>query len=99
MVLITDVDYDKMQFSGGNLHYLRPGTRKMVAGNWADGALSYPMRCHHKYFMSSATRVYNVPNEELNDMTPLPVEQFVIQPKGIGKILEVPSAIIWGRLK
>ena len=49
--------------------------------------------------MNSATRVYNVPNEEFNDMTPLPVEQFVIQPKGIGKILEVPSAIIWGRLK
>ena len=29
MVQITDVDYDNKQFSGGNIHYLRPSTRKI----------------------------------------------------------------------
>ena len=55
MVLITDVDYQKKQFSGGNMHYLRPNTRKSMASTWASGSISYPMRCHHKYFMSSVT--------------------------------------------
>ena len=49
--------------------------------------------------MSSVTRAYNVPLDELNDMTPLPVEQFVIRPKGLGRTMEVPSSIIWSRLK
>ena len=99
MVLIVDVDYDKMQFSGGNLHYLRPTTRVTIAGNWADGGISFPMRCYHKYFISNATRVYSVPQEDLHEMVPLPVEQFVIRPKGLGKVMEVPSSVIWSRLK
>ena len=49
--------------------------------------------------MSSVTRAYNVPSEELKDMTPLPVEQFVIRPPGLGRVMEVPSSIIWSRLK
>ena len=96
---ITDVDYQKMQFSGGNMHYLRPNSRKSMANTWASGSISYPMRCHHKYFMSSVTSAYNVPQEELREMTPLPVEQFVIRPKGLGRVMEVPSSIIWSRLK
>ena len=99
MVLITDVDYQKMQFSGGNMHYLRPNVRKSVASAWASGSISYPMRCYHKYFMSSVTRAYNVPQDEMRDMTPLPVEQFVIRPSGLGRTMEVPSSIIWSRLK
>ena len=99
MVLITDVDYQKMQFSGGNMHYLRPSSRRSMANSWASGGISYPMRCHHKYFMSSVTRAYNVPQEEFREMTPLPVEQFVIRPKGLGRTMEVPSSIIWSRLK
>jgi len=99
MVLITDVDYQKKQFSGGNMHYLRPNSRKSMANTWAAGSISYPMRCHHKYFMSSVTRAYFVPPDELKDMTPLPVEQFVIRPKGLGRTMEVPSSIIWSRLK
>ena len=99
MVLITDVDYQKMQFSGGNMHYLRPSSRRSMGNSWASGGISYPMRCHHKYFMSSVTRAYNVPQEEFREMTPLPVEQFVIRPKGLGRTMEVPSSIIWSRLK
>ena len=99
MVLITDVDYQKLQFSGGNIHYLRPTSRKSMANTWAAGSISYPRRCHHKYFMNSVTRAYNVPQEELADMTPLPIEQFVINPPGLGKTMEVPSRIIWSRLK
>ena len=99
MVLITDVDYQKKQFSGGNMHYLRPNSRQSMANTWAAGSISYPMRCHHKYFMNSVTSAYNVPSEELKDMTPLPVEHFVIRPKGLGRTMEVPSSIIWSRLK
>ena len=99
MVLITDVDYDKKQFSGGNMHYLRPNSRQSMANTRAAGSISYPMRSHHKYFMNSVTSAYNVPSEELKDMTPLPVEQFVIRPKGLGRTMEVPSSIIWSRLK
>ena len=99
MVLVTDVDYQKKQFSGGNMHYLRPNVRKSVASAWASGSISYPMRCYHKYFMSSVTRAYNVPQDEMRDMTPLPVEQFVIRPSGLGRTMEVPSSIIWSRLK
>ena len=99
MVLVTDVDYQKKQFSGGNMHYLRPNVRRGVASAWASGSISYPMRCYHKYFMSSVTRAYNVPQEEFREMTPLPVEQFVIRPKGLGRTMEVPSSIIWSRLK
>ena len=99
MVLITDVDYQKMQFSGGNMHYLRPSSRRSMGNSWASGGISYPMRCPHKYFMSSVTRAYNVPQEEFREMTPLPVEQFVIRPKGLGRTMEVPSSIIWSRLK
>tara|TARA_B100000287_G_scaffold17507_1_gene17589 strand:+ start:15910 stop:16389 length:480 start_codon:yes stop_codon:yes gene_type:complete len=99
MVQIVDVDYDLMQFQGGNIHYLRPSTRKSVGASWAAGSISYPKRCHHKYFMSSCTSVYEVPRDSFEDMTPLPVEQFVMRPKGLGKTLEVPSSIIWSRLK
>ena len=70
-----------------------------MASTWSAGSIAYPMRCHHKYFMNSVTRAYNVPQEELKDMTPLPVEQFVIRPPGLGRVMEVPSSIIWSRLK
>lgn len=99
MVLITDVDYQKKQFSGGNMHYLRPNSRRSMANSWASGGISYPMRCHHKYFMNSCTSVYEVPRDNFEDMTPIPVEQFVMRPKGLKKILEVPSRVIWSRLK
>ena len=82
MVLITDVDYQKLQFSGGNMHYLRPTTRRSMGNSWASGSISY-----------------NVPQEELREMTPLPIEQFVIRPAGLGRTMEVPSSIIWSRLK
>ena len=41
MVLITDVDMQNLQFSGGNLHYLRPNTRVSVAKSWGGGGRSY----------------------------------------------------------
>ena len=39
MVLITDVDYQKMQFSGGNMHYLRPSSRRSMGNSWASGVI------------------------------------------------------------
>ena len=99
MTLVIDIDPIKGHFSGGNLHYLRPTARRSIAKQWGSGSIAYPMRCHHKYFMNSVTSAYNVPSEELKDMTPLPVEQFVIRPKGLGRTMEVPSSIIWSRLK
>ena len=99
MVRIRRVDYQKKQFEGGNIHYLRPHNRQSMAKAWGAGSISYPRRCHHKYFMSSCTRVYDVPQEEMDDMVPIPVEQFVIRPPGLGRVMEVPSSIIWSRLK
>ena len=96
MTIISDVDYNNMQFSGGNCHYLRPSTRKSVCQSWAAGSIAYPNRCYHKYFMSNATNIMKVPKEYLNNMTPLPVEQFVL--RAAGRLVEVPSSFIWGKL-
>lgn len=92
MVQITDVDMQNLQFSGGNLHYLRPSARKSVARSWGGGSISYPRRCHHKYFMSNASNIKSVPASELVDMTPLPLEQFT------SRGIEVPSSFIWSRV-
>ncbi|MFL2865548.1 MAG: hypothetical protein ACJZ8Y_10070 [Pirellulaceae bacterium] len=96
MTIISDVDYSNLQFSGGNCHYLRPTTRKSVCQSWASGSIAYPTRCYHKYFMSNATNIMKVPKEYLNNMTPLPVEQFVL--RAAGRLVEVPSSFIWGKL-
>ena len=96
MVLITDVDNRNMQFSGGNLHYLRPSTRMSVARSWGGGSVSYPMRCHHKYFMSNASNIKIVPTVDLEEMKyPLPLEQFTMNV--VGRWLEIPSSVIWSR--
>jgi len=96
MVLITDLDVKNQQFSGHNAHYLRPSTRRGICNTWAAGSKAAPGRCYHKYFMSNASSIYKVPNAELKNMTPLPVEQFVL--RTIGRTMEVPSSFIWGRL-
>lgn len=96
MVLITDLDMRQQQFSGHNAHYLRPDARKSICNQWAAGSRGAPRRCYHKYFMSNASSIYRVPKESLLNMTPLPVEQFVL--RTIGRTIEVPSSFIWGRL-
>lgn len=96
MTLITDVDYQNLQFSGGNIHYLRPSTQVSIASTWSSGSISYPARCHHKYFMSNASNIMKVPKEYLNNYTPLPVEQFLLN--AAGRYIEVPSSFIWGKL-
>lgn len=96
MVLITDIDLPNKQFSGGNLHYLRPNVRRSVAKSWGGGSVSYPMRCHHKYFMSNASNIKTVPAVDLLDMTPLPLEQFVTDVAG--RLLDTPSSFIWSRV-
>ena len=96
MVLITDVDYGKKQFSGGNMHYLRPNSRKSMANTWAAGSISYPMRCHHKYFIGRASNIRLVPAVDLRDFVPLPSEQFVRELGGVR--VEIPSSFIWSRL-
>ena len=96
MVLITDVDYGKKQFSGGNMHYLRPNSRKSMANTWAAGSISYPMRCHHKYFIGRASNIRLVPAVDLRDFVPLPSEQFVRERGGVR--VEIPSSFIWSRL-
>lgn len=96
MVLITDIDMQNLQFSGGNLHYLRPDARRSVAKSWGGGSVSYPSRCHHKYFMSNASNIKTVRREDLIDMTPLPLEQFTMRRAGVR--IDVPSSFIWSRL-
>lgn len=96
MVLITDIDLSMKQFSGGNLHYLRPSTRSSIGRSWGGGSLSYPMRCHHKYFMSNAGNIKSVPSVDLREMkVPLPLEQFTMNV--VGRWIDVPSSIIWSR--
>lgn len=95
MVLITDLDMPNGQFSGGNLHYLQPAARQGVAKSWGNGSMSYPMRCHHKYFMSNASNIKLVKSTDLADMIPLPLEQFVL--RTVGRQLDVPSSFIWSR--
>lgn len=96
MVLITDIDLPMKQFSGGNLHYLRPSTRSSIGRSWGGGSLSYPMRCHHKYFMSNAGNIKSVPSVDLREMkVPLPLEQFTMNV--VGRWIDVPSSIIWSR--
>ena len=96
MVLITDIDLPMKQFSGGNLHYLRPSTRSSIGRSWGGGSLSYPMRCHHKYFMSNAGNIKSVPSVDLREMkVPLPLEQFTMDV--VGRWIDVPSSIIWSR--
>lgn len=96
MVLITEKDTQNMQFSGGNVHYLRPDARKSICKNWSAGSLAYPRRCHHKYFMSNVSAVKTILKEDLTDMTPLPIEQFTM-PR-VGRMIDVPSSFIWSRL-
>ena len=96
MVKISDKDDPNLQFSGGNLHYLRPTARKTIAAQWSMGSPAYPARCHHKYFMSNASNIMKVPKEYLNNYTPLPVEQFLLN--AAGRYIEVPSSFIWGKL-
>ena len=96
MVKISDKDDPNMQFSGGNLHYLRPSARKTIAAQWSMGSPAYPARCHHKYFMSNATNIYTVKPIDLQDMTPLPIEQFLFN--AAGRWIEVPSSHIWSRV-
>lgn len=95
MVLITDLDMKNLQFSGGNLHYLQPSARQSVARSWGNGSISYPMRCHHKYFMSNASNIKLVKPVDLSEMIPLPLEQFVL--RVAGRQLDVPSSFIWSR--
>ena len=38
MVKISDKDDPNMQFSGGNLHYLRPSARRTIAAQWSMGS-------------------------------------------------------------
>ena len=42
MVKISDKDDPNMQFSGGNLHYLRPTARQTIAKQWSVGSPAYP---------------------------------------------------------
>lgn len=95
MTLVTDIDTKNLQFSGGNLHYLRPENRKAVAKMWGNGSVAYPMVCHHKYFMSNANNIKIVRSVDLQEMIPLPVEQFVVNVAG--RIIETPSSFIWSR--
>jgi hypothetical protein len=95
MVQIGDQDVKNHQFSGGNVHYLRPSARRSICNQWAVGSPAYPARCHHKYFMSNATNVYTVKPIDLQNMTPLPLEQFMFN--AAGRWMEVPSSFIWSR--
>lgn len=96
MVLITDKNENTGHFEGGNLHYLRPSARVSVGNMWSSGSIAYPTRCHHKYFMSNASQIYKVRPIDLQNMTPLPVEQFVL--RAAGRVIEVPSSFIWSRV-
>jgi hypothetical protein len=96
MVLITDKDTQNMQFSGGNAHYLRPDARKAICNNWSRGSIAFPERCYHKYFMSNVSGVKTIKREDLNNMTPLPIEQFTMS--RVGRMIDVPSSFIWSRL-
>ena len=96
LTLVTDVDNFLGQFSGGNIHYLRPSARQIVGKSWAGGATTYPSRCYHKYFMSSASNIYIVPLTAFTDYVPLPLEQFLFTRAGVK--VEVPSSVIWSRV-
>lgn len=96
MVLITRSDVNTGHFEGGNLHYLQPSARKSIAGTWSAGGMAYPTRCHHKYFMSNASNIKAIRPIDLQNMTPLPVEQFVL--RSMGRVIEVPSSFIWSRV-
>lgn len=96
MVRITDRSMNTGHFEGGNLHYLRPSARRAVANAWAVGGAGYPRRCHHKYFMSNVNNAYKVNPIDLQNMTPLPVEQFVFN--AMGRRIDVPSSFIWSRV-
>jgi len=96
MVLITDKDTVNAQFSGGNIHYLRPSVRKSICQSWSSGSNAFPQRCYHKYFMSNARQIKTVRRVDLNNMTPLPIEQFTMS--RVGRMIDVPSSFIWSRL-
>ena len=96
LTLVTDVDMMFGQFSGGNIHYLRPSARQGVGKAWAGGAQTYPARCYHKYFMSAASNIYLVPKESFTDYVPLPLEQFLFTRAGVK--VEVPSSFIWSKV-
>lgn len=96
MTLVVDIDPINGHFSGGNLHYLRPAARQSIAKTWGAGSISYPMRCHHKYFIGRASNIRLVPPVDLRDFVPLPSEQFVRELGGVR--IEIPSSFIWSRL-
>ena len=96
MVKISDKDDPNMQFSGGNLHYLRPTARQTIAKQWSVGSPAYPARCHHKYFMSSVSNPKVVPREEFINWNPLPLEKFWIKRGGMW--MDIPSSHIWSRV-
>ena len=96
MVQITERDTTKGQFTGGNLHSLRPNYRRSVGNMWATGAYQYPMQCYHKYFMNSVSNAKTIPREEFVNWNPLPLEQFWI--KRGGSWMDIPSSHIWSRV-
>ena len=96
MTLVIDIDPLKGQFSGGNLHYLRPSARQSIAKTWGSGSIAYPMRCHHKFFLGRASNVMLVPPADLREFVPIPCEQFVRRIGGV--YVEIPSSFIWSRL-
>ena len=96
MVQVLDRNLGKGQFSGGNLHYLRPEFRRAVGRQWATGSNQYPMQCHHKYFMSSISQAMDVPRDNFKNWTPLPLEEFWIKRGGMW--IDLPSSHIWSRV-
>jgi len=96
MTLITDVNLSEDKFEGGNLHYLRPTVRVSVGAMIKAGGMSYPRRCHHKYFLSAAGSMYLVPKEELDSIGKLPLEQFTTSV--MGRNIDMPSSHVWSRL-
>jgi len=96
MTLITDVNLAENMFEGGNLHYLRPTVQISVGASIKAGGMSYPRRCHHKYFLSAAGSMYLVPKEELDSIGKLPLEQFTTTV--MGRQIDIPSSHVWSRL-
>ena len=96
MVQVIERDNKKGQFTGGNLHYLRPNFRRSVGKAWATGGYQYPMQCHHKYFMSSVANPKVIPRDEFVNWNPLPLEKFWIKRGGMW--MDIPSSHIWSRV-
>jgi len=99
LMIIVKASESNGTFEGGNIHYLRPSRRKDVGDLWYQTATRYyPKRCHHKYFMSNASGIYEFKTSDFEDYVPLPLEQFVLRKPTIGLTMPVPSSVIWSRL-